>query len=459
MSAWYEKAVFYHVYPLGLCGCSKENDYKGTGDGFERLNRLIEHMKIMNFGGIYIGPLFESLTHGYDTTDYKKVDGRLGTNDDFKKWVQRCHENGIRVVVDGVFNHTVRDFPAFKNLREQQWESWGKDWYCQVDFNGQSSFGDPFSYESWRGFAQLPKLNMANPQVKDYLLDVVRFWVDTFDIDGIRLDCADVLDFDFMHRLRSLADEIKPEFWLMGEVIHGDYGRWVNKETLHSVTNYELHKGIFSAHNSHNYFEMAHSIRRLFDPNYGLCRDAHLYNFVDNHDVDRIYNKLENKKNLFPVYAFLYTIIGIPSVYYGSEFGISGCKADGGDDALRPAFDPWNFENPNPELTAWIQKLGAIHRQCPELWDGKYEELFLTNRQYAYARVGRSGTGGDFCGRQAVITILNNDTSAAEIDIRLPFHASSCMDLMDGSLVTLSDHAVHVTVEGNGARIMRIFQE
>lgn len=103
MSAWYEKAVFYHVYPLGLCGCSKENDYKGTGDGFERLNRLIEHMKIMNFGGIYIGPLFESLTHGYDTTDYKKVDGRLGTNDDFKKWVQRCHENGIRVVVDRCF--------------------------------------------------------------------------------------------------------------------------------------------------------------------------------------------------------------------------------------------------------------------------------------------------------------------------------------------------------------------
>ena len=411
MSAWYDSAIFYHIYPLGLCGAPKENDYKGNGQGFEQLDLWVDHMETLGCNAVYIGPLFESATHGYDTTDYKKVDGRLGTNNDFKAWVGKCHDAGIRVVVDGVFNHTGRDFFAFKNIIDQKWDSWGKDWYCWVDFNGQSPCGDPFSYESWHGYAQLPKLNMGNPAVKDYLLDVVRYWVDEFDIDGIRLDCADVLDFDFMRRLRQLADTVKPEFWLMGEVIHGDYGRWANNDTLHSVTNYELHKGIFSAHNTHNYFEMAHSLRRLYDKNYGICKNARLYNFVDNHDVDRIYDKLENKKNLLPVYAFLFTTLGIPSIYYGSEWGIAGHKENGSDDPLRPAIDIKTFENPNPELTAFITRLAHIRQEHPELVYGEYDELMLTNKQYAYARVYEG---------KACITVLNNDEQNVQLTVRVP---------------------------------------
>ena len=447
MAAWYDSAVFYHIYPLGLCGCPKENDYTGGGKGFEQLDLWVDHMKELGCNAVYIGPLFESATHGYDTTDYKKVDGRLGTNEDFVRWVKKCHEAGIRVVVDGVFNHTGRDFAAFKNLMEDRENSWGKDWYCWVNFGGHSPLGDTFSYESWHGFPQLPKLNMGNPAVKEYLLDVVRFWVDTFDIDGIRLDCADVLDFDFMRRLRSLANEIKPEFWLMGEVIHGDYGRWANSETLHSVTNYELHKGIYSAHNSHNYFEMAHSIRRLYDKNYGICKDARLYNFVDNHDVDRIYDKLENKKNLFPVYAFLFTTIGIPSIYYGSEWGIEGHKENGSDDGLRPAIDLRTFKVPDPQLEAFITKLAHIHARCPELSFGEQVELLLTNRQYAYARVYEG---------KACITILNNDEQEAQLNLRLPFAGTSCRDLITGDAVDMENGSIFRTIGGNSAAVLRL---
>ncbi len=377
----------------------------------------------------------------------KKWTARLGTNEDFVRWVKKCHEAGIRVVVDGVFNHTGRDFAAFKNLMEDRENSWGKDWYCWVNFGGHSPLGDTFSYESWHGFPQLPKLNMGNPAVKEYLLDVVRFWVDTFDIDGIRLDCADVLDFDFMRRLRSLANEIKPEFWLMGEVIHGDYGRWANSETLHSVTNYELHKGIYSAHNSHNYFEMAHSIRRLYDKNYGICKDARLYNFVDNHDVDRIYDKLENKKNLFPVYAFLFTTIGIPSIYYGSEWGIEGHKENGSDDGLRPAIDLRTFKAPDPQLEAFITKLAHIHARCPELSFGEQVELLLTNRQYAYARVYEG---------KACITILNNDEQEAQLNLRLPFAGTSCRDLITGDAVDMENGSIFRTIGGNSAAVLRL---
>ena len=446
MATWYDSAIFYHIYPLGLCGCEKENDYILKEGGFNRLNQWADHMADMGFDAVYIGPLFESGTHGYDTTDYKKVDSRLGTNEEFASWVKLCHQKGIKVVVDGVFNHTGRDFFAFKDLMERKWDSWAKDWYCHVNFNESGPFNDGFSYESWRGYAILPRLNMQNKAVRDYMLDVVRFWIREFDIDGIRLDCADVLDFEFMRQLRETTEAVKSDFWLMGEVIHGDYGRWVNDKMLHSVTNYELHKGIYSAHNSHNYFEMAHSVLRLFGP-YGLCKGARLYNFVDNHYVDRITNKLADKRDLVPVYVFLYTIWGIPSVYYGSEFGIEGQKADGSDDLLRPAIDLQSFINPDPELTDLLKSLSEIRKNHEALSFGEYKELFLQNRQYAYGRVYNG---------QACITVLNNDDGPKELYIPLPCGGSKAKNLLNDTPVQICDGKLRVTIKGHDGIIVSV---
>ena len=290
--AWYDEAVFYHIYPLGLSGAPKENPY---GEPVHRLVDMkvwIDHIKECGFNAIYIGPLFESVGHGYETTDYKKLDSRLGDNEDLKDFVATCHEKGIRVIFDGVFNHTGRDFFAFKDIRENRENSRYRDWYCNVNFWGNKEYNDGFSYDNWGGYNLLAKLNQRNPEVRDYICDVIRFWVSEFDVDGIRLDAADVLDFDFMKALRQVANEVKPEFWLMGEVIHGDYNRWANADTLHSVTNYHLHKALYSGHNDHNYFEIAHTVKRLNDMG-GLK----LYNFTDNHDVERIYTKLNNKKH------------------------------------------------------------------------------------------------------------------------------------------------------------------
>ena len=270
---------------------------------------------------LYIGPLFESVGHGYETTDYKKLDSRLGTNEDLKNFVAACHEKEIKVIFDGVFNHTGRDFFAFKDIQQNREHSRYLNWYCNVNFGGNTEYNDGFSYENWGGYNLLVKLNQRNPEVQNYICDVIRFWVSEFDVDGIRLDAADVLDFDFMRALRRTAAEVKEDFWLMGEVIHGDYSRWVNGETLHSVTNYALHKALYSGHNDHNYFEIAHTVKYL--QNMG---NLDLYNFVDNHDVERIYTKLSNKAHFAPVHVLLYTLPGVPSIYYGSEFGIEGKK-------------------------------------------------------------------------------------------------------------------------------------
>ncbi len=384
--AWYEEAVFYHIYPLGLTGAPRQNDYS---EPVHRLNTLlpwIDHLKELGFTALYIGPLFQSVGHGYETTDYRLLDSRLGTNEDLTNFVAACHKAGLKVIFDGVFNHTGRDFFAFRDIREKRESSPYRDWYCNVNFGGNNEYNDGFSYDNWGGYNLLVKLNQRNPAVVDYILDVVRFWVSEFDVDGIRLDAADVLDFDFMKALRRTGDEIKQDFWLMGEVIHGDYSRWANAQTLHSVTDYTLHKALYSGHNDHNYFEIAHTVQR----NNGMVpANVKLYNFVDNHDVNRIMSKLMNKAHYLPVHILLYTLPGIPSVYYGSEFGIEGCKEQYSDAPLRPYIDLNEYKNAvkdNP-CTALIASLGKIHSDWKnELVYGDYRQLYLTNQQFGFAR-------------------------------------------------------------------------
>ncbi len=438
--AWYDEAVFYHIYPLGLAGAPKQNDY---GEPVHRLNTLlpwVDHIKEIGGSALYIGPLFESVGHGYETTDYKKLDSRLGTNEDLTAFVAYCHEQGIKVIFDGVFNHTGRDFFAFKDIQVNRENSQYKDWYCNVNFWGNNEYNDGFSYDNWGGYNLLVKLNQKNPAVVDYICDVIRFWVSEFDVDGIRLDAADVLDFDFMKALRRTANEVKPDFWLMGEVIHGDYSRWVNGETLHSVTNYTLHKALYSGHNDHNYFEIAHTVRRL--QNMGTLK---LYNFVDNHDVERIYTKLTNKAHFAPVHVLLYTLPGVPSIYYGSEFGIEGRKEYGSDDSLRPALNIEDYKDSvktNP-CTALIAALGKVRQAVPALSYGSYDELMLTNRQFAYAR--------DLDGTRVIVSVNNDDAPAG-----MHLAAGNCtayIGALSGEKVSVQDGHINITQPANSGEI------
>lgn len=438
--AWYDEAVFYHIYPLGLAGAPKQNDY---GEPVHRLNTLlpwVDHIKEIGGSALYIGPLFESVGHGYETTDYKKLDSRLGTNEDLTAFVAYCHEQGIKVIFDGVFNHTGRDFFAFKDIQANRENSHYKDWYCNVNFWGNNEYNDGFSYDNWGGYNLLVKLNQKNPAVVDYICDVIRFWVSEFDVDGIRLDAADVLDFDFMKALRRTANEVKPDFWLMGEVIHGDYSRWVNGETLHSVTNYTLHKALYSGHNDHNYFEIAHTVRRL--QNMGTLK---LYNFVDNHDVERIYTKLTNKAHFAPVHVLLYTLPGVPSIYYGSEFGIEGRKEYGSDDSLRPALNIEDYKDSvktNP-CTAFIAALGKVRQAVPALSYGSYDELMLTNRQFAYAR--------DLDGTRVIVSVNNDDAPAG-----MHLAAGNCtayIGALSGEKVSVQDGHINITQPANSGEI------
>lgn len=382
--SYINESIIYNIYPLGFCGAPKDND----GKLVYRLDKIydcIEHLKKMSVNVLVFNPLFESSRHGYDTIDYRKVDCRLGDNNSFKKICKTLHDNGIKVILDGVFNHVGRDFFAFKDVQQNLGNSRYCNWFQNLNFGGSSPKGDPFWYEGWAGHYDLVKLNLQNDEVVNYLLDSVKFWIDEFDIDGLRLDAADCIDLEFFRKLRNVCKSKKPDFWLYGEITHGNYNRWANNELLDSVTNYECYKGIYSSHNDHNYFEIAHSLNRQFG-NGGIYRNIYTYNFVDNHDVNRIASDLKDKNHLANVYTLMYTMPGVPSIYYGSEYGIAGKRTQHSDYELRPCLDLNNVENANYNLLNHIIKLGKVRLALDALKYGNFDNVNIMNEKLVYKR-------------------------------------------------------------------------
>ena len=378
---WAYEGIFYQIYPIGLCGAPTANDGK-TVSRILKLKDWSSYLESLGISSILLNPIFESDNHGYDTRDYKKIDCRLGTNEDFAEVCKDLHAHNVKIVLDGVFNHVGRGFWAFKDVQEKKWDSPYKDWFC-INFDGNSCYNDGFWYEGWEGHFELVKLNLANSAVVDYLLECVKGWIDEFDIDGLRLDVAYCLDRNFMKRLRSFCQELKPDFALIGEVLFGDYNQIVNDEMLHSCTNYECYKGIYSSFNSMNMFEIAHSLNRQYGPEqWCIYRGKHLMSFVDNHDVTRIASILTNKNHLPLTYGLLLGMPGVPCIYYGSEWGEEGVKAPNNDYALRPC-----FEEPKPnELTEEIKKMIHVRTGSNALCHGSYRNVVLTNHQLIFER-------------------------------------------------------------------------
>ena len=377
---WAYEGIFYQIYPIGFCGAPTANDGK-TVSRILKLKDWSSYLESLGISSILLNPIFESDNHGYDTRDYKKIDCRLGTNEDFAEVCKDLHAHNVKIVLDGVFNHVGRGFWAFKDVQEKKWDSPYKDWFC-INFDGNSCYNDGFWYEGWEGHFELVKLNLANSAVVDYLLECVKGWIDEFDIDGLRLDVAYCLDRNFMKRLRSFCQELKPDFALIGEVLFGDYNQIVNDEMLHSCTNYECYKGIYSSFNSMNMFEIAHSLNRQYGPEqWCIYRGKHLMSFVDNHDVTRIASILTNKNHLPLTYGLLLGMPGVPCIYYGSEWGATGRKEDG-DPALRACFDTPVFN----ELSDWIAKLANAKKISPALQYGNFSSIILTNEQCVFLR-------------------------------------------------------------------------
>ncbi|SHI35837.1 Glycosidase [Clostridium cavendishii DSM 21758] len=449
MGKWVDKAIVYQVYPLGFCGAL----YRKKDDDMY-VNRLslindefIDHLKNIGINTIYLGPIFESSYHGYDTSNYFKIDSRLGNNNDFKNLSKKLHENNLRVILDGVFNHVGREFWAFKDVIRNRNKSKYKDWFY-INFNSNNNYNDGLSYSNWEGHNELVKLNLSNVKVKEHIFNAIKYWVNEFNIDGIRLDVAYSLDREFLIEVKNLCSTLNDGLWLIGEMIHGDYNSICNKDMLDAVTNYECYKGIYSSHNDKNYFEIAYSFNRQFG-NYGIYKNCDFYNFVDNHDVDRIASILKDKELINNVYAMLYTMKGKPAIYYGSEFLIEGSKKQG-DEALRPNMNLKELKASanNKEVLENISKLSQIRMNNKAIQEGEYKQLFLSNNQFAFARIKD----------EEFIIVAFNIGEEYEFRIKEMYSFLKFIDLMTKEVVYISDSLIKFRVGGKDFRILRGYE-
>jgi glycosidase len=419
-------------------------------DRLRQLYPWLGHIRDLGANALYLGPLFESSSHGYDTADYKRVDRRLGTSESFARFSSTAHATGIRVVLDGVFNHVGRDFWAFKDLLANGERSVYASWFHSLSFGKRSPFGDPFSYEGWNGHFDLVKLNLASREVREHIFDAIDSWVRDYGIDGLRLDAADAMDMDFLRALSAHCKRLSPDFWLLGEVVHGDYRMWANPQTLDSVTNYECYKGLYSSHVDKNYFEIAYSLNRQFGPT-GLYEGLGLYAFADNHDVNRVASMVKERRHLHALYCLLFTMPGVPSIYYGSEWGIDG-KKNGSDWPLRPPLDldALSRASPFPELPETIRRLARIRLDSAPLRVGDYEQLYVSHELLAFARRANSAT---------VVVVVNASPGDASVrlEISVPRDGRFVDMLNAGEEFPLKRGVVNVNrVPPGWARIMEL---
>ena len=338
--------MLYHLHSLGAAG----------DHGFGRLTSWVDHVAGLGCSGVLLTPIFVSSTHGYDTIDPFHIDGRLGDEDDFAAFVDACHGHDLRVVLDGVFNHVGRDFPAFGDVLANGGASRWADWF-RLDFSRDD--GDGFGYATFEGHRELVALNHRNPEVLAWAGDVARHWLDR-GADGWRFDAAYAIPRPFTAELTATIRRHRDDAFVFGEVIHGDYAGFVAETGVDSITQYELHKAIWSSLNDANFFELAWALKR----HRALLETFAPVTFVGNHDVTRIATLLAEPRHLALALALLFTVPGRPCVYYGDEFAWRGVKEHraGGDDAIRP---------PLPETPEPVGELEAstlvLHRDLIEL--------------------------------------------------------------------------------------------
>jgi len=433
---WANHAVFYHLYPLGFLDAPPQNDLEAQPvPRLAGLRDWYDHLERLGVTAIYLGPVFESGSHGYDTVDYFAIDRRLGDMALFRQLLDELHGRGLRVILDGVFNHTGRGFFAFqdilKNGRNSQYQSW-----YHINWAGNSSYGDGFAYESWEGHEALPKLNLANPDVRSYLFEVARMWLVDVGIDGWRLDVAYELPIDFLWEFRRTCKEVRPDCFLLGETIRGDYRTWVAPDLLDAGTDYQLYESLVRSFNDGNFADLRAGLDRARHVDYGLYKELALVNFLSNHDVTRIRSRLKDERHVYPALILLLTTPGIPALYYGDEVGMRGRKEDGDPALRRPMPQPADWPEYGADILRETLRLVRLRHEHHVFADGRYASLYGQGPHFAFLRAHT---------REIAVVAINADD--APVSLTLPVREQG---IVDGTVLhdVLNPHLPGATVEG-----------
>lgn len=375
---WVRHAIWWHVYPLGAVGADTTGADRGRGDGLARLVGYLDHLVALGCSGLALGPVFASETHGYDTVDHLRVDERLGDEHDLTALIDAAHERGVRVMLDGVFDHVGRSFGPFRAAVEDPSAA-------SAGMFRRDGAGEPIGFE---GHDALVMLDPDSDDVADLVVDVMSYWCDR-GVDAWRLDAAYAVPEAFWARVLPRVRERHPDVYVMGEVLHGDYARIVADSGMDAVTQYELWKAIRSSLDERNLFELAWSL----DRHDGMLDEFVPYTFVGNHDVTRLASAVDDGRHRAHAVVVLLTVGGTPSVYYGDELGMTGVKEEriGGDDAVRPELPADRSGLVDDGSFPLHQELIGLRRRNPWLHGARTDVALLENERIVYDAVGAAG--------------------------------------------------------------------
>lgn len=405
MLSWWQNSIFYHIYPLGFFNCPEINPIaipNHTLSQIQPVNRLAKirryypHFQKLNIDAIYFGPIFESCTHGYDTIDYCQIDRRLGTNQLFKEIVQELHRLNIKVVVDAVFNHTSRLFPAFIDLKKNQENSPFLSWYKKIDFSTNTVWQDGFGYDFYQDCVELPTLNTDNICVQNHFFKTVHFWFQEFKIDGLRLDVAYLLKPNFLKKIRLLTTDLKPDSVLIGELMTPSQTKLINKNLLHTGTNFPLFQHLHQSFTQKDFWQL----KQIFSQQDNLF----LFNFLNNHDTDRIFSLLESYPDLQSAFVILFTTPGQPCLYYGDEILFDGLKKSKQDRQVRKKMiNTEKLTKQQKNHLSFIQKITTIRQVHPFLASGQIKIISCHHEKIAYITHSQN---------QYLLTIINTNPNS-----------------------------------------------
>ena len=382
MSGWTDHVIWWHVYPLGFVDAEKDAPPPGAPPvgRLRRLEAWLDYLVELGCNGLALGPVFRSSTHGYDTVDHLAVDPRLGDEKDLRALIDACHARGVRVLLDGVFNHVGREHPYFLDVLAHGRNSAYASWFRR---NGTR-------YDVFEGHDQLVALAHDEPAVADYVTGVLRHWLEA-GADGWRLDAAYAVPPEFWRRTVGRVRAEFPDAWFVGEMIHGDYTGYVDAGGLDSVTQYELWKAIWSSLSDRNFFELAWALDRHAE----FAAAFAPLTFVGNHDVTRLADQIGDERHIGHAIALLATLPGVPSVYYGDEQAFRGRKENraGGDDAVRPPFpaSPAELAPFGWPVYRLHQELFGLRRRQPWLTHGVVVTESVANTTLTYRVSGPDG--------------------------------------------------------------------
>jgi len=429
-------AFMYHLFPLGAAACPRKRaDDEPEVPRLRALFPYLDHAQSLGCDTLLLGPVFESDSHGYDLSSYSRVDPRLGTERDLSDFCWAAGEKGLKVMFDAVCNHSGTSFYAFKDIQTHGQSSAYVDWYRDLHFDQEGHLSD---WKGWNGHKSLPHYNPKNDQVRAMLRDALRAWIKNYGIAGIRFDAADAVDMSLLKELSELGRSLTPRFWTVGEVVHGHYQRWIDEGSLSSVTNYALYKGLHSSANTGNCFEVAHTLEEQFGDK-GVCKTFQPQTFLDNHDVPRIASILTNPILQHVLYGLVFTVQGVPSLYYGSEWGLQGTKAPDHDWDLRPALLPSDSGRAlDPQIADSIRRLLSLRISLPALVLGTYKTVCVCAKQFAFLRTWNG---------QSALVLVNFDTACTGfegwVDDRGLDHAPELLgiwrDALNGGQVEIKD--------------------